>query len=1466
MMILALILLAACASAKAGIVFPTALREIEAEAFRGDGSLCGRLTLPEGVERVGSDAFTDTGLYALEVPASVRHIAVQSLNHAAYVWVHGAETTIENLSGVCMLIGPANSVAQQYAQNNGILFVNESTVIAVDNLLYALNGERMMLLCPDDPSLLGSTLDVHAEINGKPVALAASCAFAGCGQVREINLPKAMYGCITSAILAECANARVTYYDHTQPISVLAVTASTTGGTVGESVSWQVITCGTKEAVSYAYTLRYNGRVIDTQQTSSPVYSYTAQEVGAYQLSVQAQDSDGNTAEGRSKTLYIAVEALEMEVPELLVNGQDLMITLHEAAGAIGYGVYVTDETAGKPVYSSNPDGPGTLTVRGYNLNAGTYRVTGYVYGNDYRYSVPTVKMVTVAGEKAAGPIIPEQEPKQVDCDFEFTLPGETVFAIRWQKRYSDGHLEDYPWLFPMVAEEDPYIYLNTYGMDENEECAGSGGVLLLQAAAQRDGVWTDWGPVCEIVVLPRPRLEKPTISMPENPQAGKDLTISFDSVENADYYDIHIYKGEYSEETGGGELVLGETFQSGGAVTVPGYKLAAGTYTVRIYVRTNNYEEYEPNSVSVTFEVSGLRPSAPTVTPDKTEAYYSDDEVVLEIDSEDAEGAYIELRIEEYGYIRSQKVTLDEGKAKARIYLGFSDIGNEWMNGKTCIFRVAVIKDDIWSEWKEAYVTLKAHLPLDPPVITVNESMEAGRDLTFAVSAVEDADDCYVTLYRIYDESFVQSWRLEDASHENTITLPGYYLQKGNYRLEVVAYSSLRSRSQSEARFSVTGAFSDAPVVNVDETSVKTGEQFSFTINDEGAEEIYYEVKSTNGYRWPDSITVLDNPVIWTQSSSDTGTFEYRFCTRKDERWSAWSDPISVTVTEGDALAAPAVDVPNSLRLGEDMRVNVSPVEGATGYRVYLYNSRGEQILNEGINRPEGGTVTFPGYRLSRDTYRVAVKANSSTASSQTEVSVIVSQGERPAAPDVIAETETGQVNNYYSFTVSTEDAEKAVARYYRQGNTNNVNYRAFDVTGSETVWRDRSSQPGITLNYAFAVCVDGVWSSWSDTKRVTVTDREQLQPVTINVPTNAEAGQDVYYSFAGVENADYYNLALYYPDGNTIGWTAYSETEQRIAGYNLTPGVYRVVVTAYGANYTESRTERSFTVSGKRAEGPVISVSNAEVFVDEAFTFLISTENAEEAAYCRYSDRYGKNTGTLNVLSDVTAWDTSAYYAGAYYYSFAVLREGKWSAWSDPIAITVNTRPTLDPPVFNMSSRISQGSDLSVEVMPMDGISYYYVYLFNNRGQQVYNYHLNDAGTVVLRGYLLKPGDYRVSVEAYGTQHGQSMASKNVTVEEAALSTAPTVTPPENTTVTHGSYYIFTVNTEGAEKAAVRSYRIGAPNDVLFNMFNVGDGVETSWRGYQYSGGQTYAYSFAILRDGRWSQWSDFIEITVQ
>lgn len=1433
---------------------PSGLTAIEDEAFMGNTSLSGVMALPSGVSAIGTDAFSGTSLYALDVPAGVVSMGSQRFNNAAYVHVRGAATSIGSLSGVQYIIAPAGSPAQAQASASGVDFVAESALVEANGFYFCAQRDGLILLSARNGGSISGSVTIPSSVGTQKVIGASDYAFMGCRSVTSLQLPEALQDSMPAGALAGCPNASVSYY--ADPVYVKAVTTDVTAGANGNSITWRVEAKAESGIRNYLYTVERNGVEVLSKESSSATFTYEAQDAGEYQLLVIVRDHSGNYAAGKSDMLYIAVEAMQMSLPETQPAGSDLVIAVEAVEGAQYYSVFLTNEATGQAVGSIRSlSKPGNITVSGYDLEPGTYRVTGYVIGNDFRYTVPTVKHVTMTGSKAEGPVIPAQQPLVVNMGSRAIMLSETdSYAIRYQYAFSDGTTSSW-YTSKRNGGENSYISAHTSNGDWSK-----GGTILVQGALVRNGKWTAWGPITEVPVLGAPQLATPTFTAPAAVSAGEDVPLQIAKVENAEHYEFSLFAGYYPNQVPHeGEPLWndGRHFQDLRSVTIPGYMLDAGVYTIQTAVFRDGYESaYYQHRL----DVSGVRPAAPTVTADKTEVYHGQS-VRLDLYAPGAEGAAI-LRtasngVSEANWWSTYTTALDEN---GRGYRSIS-LDDSALDGYTHSFRVCVIVNGQWSEFATVSCLQKAREPIAPVVITAPATIEAGCELELTFEGVEHAENYRVYYERVYDDTRYHLASGLDLPGK-VLTIPGYNLMAGTYRILVEAESAEYGESESVVTFTVTGSRPLAPSAAVDKTTVATRENFTFTIDSTGGEMLRSRVNEGSYTTSHDNINVIEDATIWATSHYSVGEYNYSFSLFKDGKWSAWSEPIHISVSD-HALAAPTLSLPSSLSAGRDLTVNVGTVSNAEYYNVSLYNRAGNRLASIRLNSSEAGAVTFDGYFFSAGTYTIEATAYNSYGSNTAEKTISVRSVTRPTAPAATADTDLGRLNVGYGFTIPTSGVEKAAVRYYRADNTNNVTYKTLTATGDSTRWSDSKNTADQVWNYAFAVQKNGMWSPWSSTLQVTITNREQLAQTVITIPETIEAGQDVKLSFSAVANADSYTVRLYKPDGSyTSYYSNKPNTDRLLNGYDLLPGTYRVMVEASGAEYDSSTTEKAFTVTGVRPAAPAVSVDKKNVFTNDTYTFMIENGDSELIAYRYTSNSGSSSSGTLNAPTDVTAWDVSSSSGNTYNYSFCTLKDGKWSAWSTAISVTVNKRPELPVPVLTLPDAIPAGQNLNVTFTEVTGASYYYVYLYDLRGQQITSRYVKTAGSTEFYGYLLPANYVRVEVVAYGDNGGSSKADKTLKVTNTALPAAPTAVTSAGSSVAAGDYFTFTISAPGADLIAVRYYRIGSPNSVYYTTFK----PDASWRTYRSDSGTTWAYAFAAQVDGVWSAWSPYTEINIE
>ena len=128
---------------------------------------------------------------------------------------------------------------------------------------------------------------------------------------------------------------------------------------------------------------RGDGVTLLEKSSALSTFTYETNAPGAYQLSVAVTDRMGAVARGVSAVLYIAEQTLDMTVPSTLAAGEDLVILVSAVEGATRYCIIVTNVETKETVLFNTMTRADSRTVYGYALEAGAYRVAGYVFGDD---------------------------------------------------------------------------------------------------------------------------------------------------------------------------------------------------------------------------------------------------------------------------------------------------------------------------------------------------------------------------------------------------------------------------------------------------------------------------------------------------------------------------------------------------------------------------------------------------------------------------------------------------------------------------------------------------------------------------------------------------------------------------------------------------------------------------------------------------------------------------------------------------------------------------------------------------------------------------------------------------------------------------------------------------------------------------------------------------------------------------
>ena len=1144
-----------------------------------------------------------------------------------------------------------------------------------------------------------------------------------------------------------------------------------------------------------------------------------------------------------------ALDSTVIHLDDTIEAGKDLTFTIDPVVNATRYEISLIQnnrERVNQSWYEGTP-----VRINGYELEPGIYSVKVYAYSDDYTTST-SEKSFTVTGVKTAGP------DASVDTNtvyhrenYTFTIDTAGADALVY-KSYRNSNSYDSVNSIPLQGDTTlwtTYSYENaTYDLN-------------YVFAVLKNGKWSAWSNPVTVSVHQKPGLNQPAIEASEEIVTGKDASFSFSPVENAEYYEAS-FRSAYGDNN----LLYSwdsSTAKPDTELTVPGYLINSGSYMLVVSAYADGYTT---SSATVYVTASGVRPAGPGVSVEEPLRIRS--AAVFTVDTENAE----ELQVK---YLYSAPSNWWSEVKNSVPVTGASTIWShqvdQYKQGTNLTVSFSVKKEGVWSYWTTKNYTIEGLPPLDPAVIHTEDVIEAGRDFSITVDPVPGA-----TYYRygIYSGNS-QIMSSSNLSTIGMLRFNGYDFEPGTYRMTVTAESDEYASSTSEKTFTISGTKNNPPEASVDKSSALTEEYYKFTIDTTDADALMckerYTYASGNGGSSTRSISVRGDLTEWSSYSYEAAAWQYSFTVLRNGVWSAWSDPVSVSVRRRPELAQPVIQAEGAIRTGEDFTFRFAPVENAATYEASFCSAYGnnETLYSWNSTKALPDTeLTVPGYLLSSGSYYIRVKAYAEGYTSSSVTQYVTASGTRPAGPEVSVE-EPLRIKNTAVFTVDTEGAEGLQVKYQYSASDNwwSEQKASVSVSGASTEWSlqipQYQSYEGATLTASFSVKKAGIWSAWK-TYTYTIAGLQPLDPPAVHVEETIHGGADVNITVDTVENATYYSYVLYMPDGRSrSGGSSVPIGTLNYPGATLEAGEYRFTVTASSSDYASSESEKTFTVLDDRAEAPEVQVNLTDAKVNQVFTFMIDTEGADQV-YCRCNDN---SPYTINVLESETQWNESQYSAGTYLYRFAVKKNGVWSAWTDPIAVTVTEYEPLDAPEITVSTPLESGRDLVVTLSTVEEATNYYLYLSKADGTFSQNRSISEGNelSVTFSGYLLTPGEYQIQAYARNSNVSSPNANETVVLISAERPAAPAVTPPDNTTVSWFSYVPFTIENADADLIAVRYFTPGNTNNLNYNTKAIQDGqTETVWS--LYIDASARKYSFAVRKDGMWSEWSEFVTVTAQ
>ena len=257
-------------------------------------------TLPGSVTEVGDEAFADTDIDALIVPAAVKSVGAGVLRGtgAAYILLKGENTTLADEGGAAFVFGPANSQARELDN------FYDAARLGVSGGLYYYVTDTAQPLCPKDPSGTKGSVTIPKFVEGVPVTTADKLCLTGSG-VNEVRLP---------AYLDDVSGADTVHYS---TMTLAAPMADTDATPAGQRVTWTTGIEGAYGDVIYTWVFSEGG----TEQiatTTEPSVTYAPMAEGTCTVTVTATDTLGDHASATGGE--VAVTAAKRSYRALLVG------------------------------------------------------------------------------------------------------------------------------------------------------------------------------------------------------------------------------------------------------------------------------------------------------------------------------------------------------------------------------------------------------------------------------------------------------------------------------------------------------------------------------------------------------------------------------------------------------------------------------------------------------------------------------------------------------------------------------------------------------------------------------------------------------------------------------------------------------------------------------------------------------------------------------------------------------------------------------------------------------------------------------------------------------------------------------------------------------------------------------------------------------------------------------------------
>lgn len=893
-------------------------------------------------------------------------------------------------------------------------------------------------------------------------------------------------------------------------------------------------------------------------------------------------------------------------------------------------------------------------------------------------------------------------------------------------------------------------------------------------------------------------------LTLPSSVKAGEDVEVSWTALKNLVRYTLNVLRVNGDEKT-----YVYTAWQDADVTSCVLPSLPAGEYQVIVEAWD---KDGKSSGAQGTLNVKAQTvPAAPTVKANKTEPLL---------------GEWVYFTITAPG---AQKVRTQFGRN-----IGYDwehDTEGDVTELSYCfnvggLFSAAfsVLVDGVWSPYSEPIaMTVTQYGELEDPEIILPDEITAGEDLTVSWSAVENAQRYAVNLYSVDEDG--ESWYVDGFyTTETEYEIPGHFIAQGDYLIKVIAENPGYCDGSASAEFTagaaaadyqyrissgnavITGYIGGDKVVNIPQTiggcTVTIIDERAFSgrlVTQVTLPDTLERIEADAFYNCAqlEKIVVPRNTHVHKYAFSDCDSLTVYGYTGSAAQYAAEYSGCDF-VSTGTPAAAPTVEVGETELLINEYTELTITAPGATMLRV-----RNSDYWDVDDYEPDGDetVIGLDFYDPGRFTVSVSALIDGNwTQYSEPIVFTVTSLGklgnptmtlpEEIVAGQDLTITFTGVENaQEYCLIYSMYDESTGYYEYVTQEDVS-ANRSSITIEG-----RYIRSGEGELILYARA---DG----WEDGEATEFFEAEaseydytyeiQDEKVTITgyigsskeivIPEEIEEYPVVCIGYDAFAYSDITSVSL--PDTlERIDSWAFGECIS-LRRIDIGPGVmvnenafrFSENLTVYGytgssAEYAAEMCECGFVSIGTLKEGPELSASQTEIRIGDEVEFEFFVQGATQIAVRNSDYSY------LDVyeIDDTSSFFTEYFYEeGTYFISIAVLIDGEWTQFSEPVEIVVTSNGKLDAPVVTFPQVITAGEDLTISWEAVENAEEYYIGLgighVDNRLCYVFGDY-TDQPTVTIPGENIPAGGAILYMEAEAEGWESGSKKYNLFIQPAAV-----------------------------------------------------------------------------------------------